>query len=135
MYYAFKLVSFLVFFLFNICDASTSNSGQANANDLLKQSMNWMDTLYDPSAGYMFNAVEGALSHETRSSSWYAAGLLARNEGDDKEQAARIIRNIIGGQNHNVSAQWQEHPHPFHLDPSDRLTGTATTKSTPNNQP
>lgn len=69
-----------------------------------------MDTLYDPSVGYMFNAVEGALIHETRSSSWYAAGLLARNEGDDKEQAARIIRNIISGQNHNVSAQWQENP-------------------------
>ena len=86
--------------------ATGSSNWHANANDLLTKSMNWMDTFYDPSAGYMFNVVEGALTHETRSSSWYAAGLLARNEGNDRIQAARIIRNIIGGQNHNASAQW-----------------------------
>ena len=89
-----------------VCDALAFQDSQANAEDLLRKSMSWMDTLYDPSAGYMFNAVEGALSHETRSSSWYAAGLLARNVGDDAEQAARIIHNIIGGQNHNSSDQW-----------------------------
>lgn len=95
-----------LFTLFNLSMAMVSYGWQANAKDLLTKSMDWMGTLYDPSAGYLYNSIEGALSHETRSSSWYAAGLLARNEGNDKEEAAKIIRNIVGGQNHNASAQW-----------------------------
>ena len=96
----------LLLSLINLSNAAISLDWQANAKDLLTKSMSWMDTLYDSNAGYLFNAVEGALTHETRSSSWYAAGLLARNESDDKEQAVKIIRNIIGGQNHNASVQW-----------------------------
>jgi hypothetical protein len=101
-----RLFTQLLVAFFFICNATAYHEWQSNAKDLLTKSMNWMDTLYDPPAGYMFNAVEGALTHETRSSSWYAAGLLARNDGDDKEQAAKIIRNIIGAQNHNASDQW-----------------------------
>ena len=33
-------------------------------------------------------------------------GLLSRNEGDDVEQAIRILRNVIGDQEKNVEAQW-----------------------------
>ena len=96
----------LLLSVLNVCNAAVCLDWKANANDLLAKSMNWMDTFYDPSAGYLFNAVEGALTHETRSSSWYAAGLLARNEGGDVEQAVKIIKNIIGAQNHNASVQW-----------------------------
>ncbi|KAK4508146.1 hypothetical protein PRZ48_001884 [Zasmidium cellare] len=67
--------------------------------------MAFMDRNYDPVAGYQFN-LNTALLHETRSSAWYAVGLLARNEKDDAEHAAKILTNIIGGQYHNTSEQW-----------------------------
>lgn len=75
------------------------------AQDLLDQSMDFMDRVYDPEAGYLFNLYY-ALQHETRSSSWYAAGLLARNTNDDVEQAVKIIGNIIEPQFKNASEQW-----------------------------
>ena len=76
------------------------------AQRLLKESMDWLDMYYDADAGYLYSLSAKALTHETRASSWYAAGLLARNEGDDAEQAARIVENIIVGQHKNQSAQW-----------------------------
>lgn len=75
------------------------------AHDLLTQSMKFMDHLYDPEAGYMY-AFNSALLHETRSSSWYAAGLLARNENDDVKQAIKILQNIIAPQFISASEQW-----------------------------
>jgi hypothetical protein len=79
---------------------------QQRAQGLLKESMDWLDMYYDADAGYLYSLSAAALTHETRASSWYAAGLLARNEGDDVEQAVKIVENIIVGQNKNQSAQW-----------------------------
>jgi hypothetical protein len=76
------------------------------ARQLLKESMDWMDMYYDADAGYLYSLSAAALTHETRASSWYAAGLLARNEGDDVEQAVKIVENIIEGQHKNRSTQW-----------------------------
>jgi len=76
------------------------------AKNLLKESMAWMDMFYDADMGYLYSLDAAALTHETRSSSWYAAGLLARNEGDDAEQAIKIVENIIVGQHKNVTDQW-----------------------------
>lgn len=79
---------------------------QKAAQNLLKESMAWMDMFYDADAGYLYSLDAAALTHETRASSWYAAGLLGRNEGDDAEQAVKIVENIIVGQHKNVSDQW-----------------------------
>ena len=68
--------------------------------------MNWMDMYYDAEAGYLYSLDAAALMHETRASAWYASGLLARNEGDDAEQAIKIIQNVIAGQHKNVTSQW-----------------------------
>jgi hypothetical protein len=76
------------------------------AQQLLKESMDWMDKYYDADAGYLYSLGAVALTHETRASSWYAAGLLARNKGDDVEQAVKIVENIIDGQHKNRSSQW-----------------------------
>jgi hypothetical protein len=76
------------------------------SRNLLQESMSWMDMYYDSDAGYLFSLSAKALTHETRASAWYASGLLARNEGDDMEQAAKIIRNVIDGQHKNISSQW-----------------------------
>lgn len=84
---------------------STNGTNDA-AKQLLLESMNWMDMYYDPEAGYLYDLDSKALIHDTRSSAWYAAGLLARNEGDDANQASIIVENIVAGQHKNVSSQW-----------------------------
>jgi hypothetical protein len=82
------------------------NDTETYAAGLLLESMDWMDMFYDSERGYLFSLNAAALTHETRASVWYAAGLLARNEADDVEQAVRIVKNVIGGQFKNESEQW-----------------------------
>jgi hypothetical protein len=82
------------------------NDTSSFAANLLQESMSWMDMFYDAEAGYLYSLSAAALTHETRASAWYASGLFARNEGDDVEQAVKIVRNVIDGQHKNVSSQW-----------------------------
>jgi hypothetical protein len=78
-----------------------------NAQSLFIESMEWMDGFYDPSAGYLFDESSAtALRHETRSSAWYAIGLLARNTGDDVKNALKIISNVIDMQYKDSKDQW-----------------------------
>lgn len=84
------------------------NGSEDFAANLLHESMNWLDRFYDNDKGYLFSLDAAALTHETRASVWYAAGLLARNEPDDVEQAVRIVKSVIGGQFKNESQQWYE---------------------------
>lgn len=78
-----------------------------NAQQLLDESMNWMDTFYDSSESYLYDlSATAALRHETRSSVWYALGLLARNDKDDVEQAEKIISNVISAQFKDPAEQW-----------------------------
>lgn len=76
--------------------------------DLFTESMNFLDKIYDPAAGYLyfFYYPLAAGKPETRSSVWYATGLLQRNIGDNVEQAIKIIRNIIGDQKKIPEEQW-----------------------------
>lgn len=87
--------------------AFTGNT-TAYIDDLFDQSMSFLDQIYDPNAGYLwyFYYPLAAGKHETRSTVWYAAGLLRRNEGDDVDNAVKIITSVIGDQQKNVSAQW-----------------------------
>lgn len=82
------------------------NDTETYAANLLQESMQWMDMYYDSDRAYLFSLDATALTHDTRSSVWYAAGLLARNQNDDAEQAARIVRNVVGAQFANESLQW-----------------------------
>ena len=81
-----------------------------NDQEMFDESMTFMDNVYDPAVGYLYDFYGGqgpaAGTHVTRSSIWYAAGLLQRNQGDDCEQAKRVIRNIIDGQHSNRSELW-----------------------------
>lgn len=79
-----------------------------HAQSIFDESMIIPDQVYDSEAGYLHNFYYplGALDHDCRSSVWYATGLLQRNRGCDAEDAIKIIRNVIGGQQKNVSAQW-----------------------------
>ena len=78
-----------------------------NTQGLFNESMEWMDDFYDSDYGYLYDvSAVSALRHETRSSAWYALGLLARNEGSDVKEALKIITNVISGQFKDPSKQW-----------------------------
>jgi hypothetical protein len=90
--------------------------------NLLQESMQWMDMYYDSDKGYLFSLDAAALTHETRASVWYAAGLLARNEADDVEEAVKIVKNVVGGQFKNETQQWYGD---YQLYPEEPTVGTA----------
>lgn len=77
-------------------------------DDLFDTSMRYLDQIYDPAAGYLWYTYYpfAAGKHETRSTVWYAAGLLRRNQGSDVDEAVKILTNVIGDQKKNVSDQW-----------------------------
>ncbi|KPM43742.1 hypothetical protein AK830_g2758 [Neonectria ditissima] len=78
-----------------------------NVQELFSESMEWMDRYYDSKLGYLYDLDrEDALRHNTRSSAWYALGLLSRNEDNDVDEAEKIIANVIGGQFTDKSKQW-----------------------------
>lgn len=70
--------------------------------------MSYLDQIYDPTAGYLWYTYYpfAAGKHETRSTVWYAAGLLRRNQGSDVDNAVRIINSVIADQKKNISDQW-----------------------------
>lgn len=80
----------------------------AHSQTLLDDSMGFLDTIYDAKAGYLdyFYYPQAAGRHETRSSVWYATGLLQRNRGGDAAEAAKIIRNVVAGQATDPKDQW-----------------------------
>lgn len=87
--------------------ASFTDSLDKNAKALLTESMNWMDIYYDSKAGYLYYFdTATALRHETRSSIWYAFGLLARNKEDDVSEAEKIITNVIQAQYKAPAHEW-----------------------------
>jgi Tfp pilus assembly protein PilE len=94
-----------------ICASQAScsyvGSLSTNAQGVLNESMSWMDGYYDRTAGYLYSLdAAAALRHDTRSSAWYAIGLLARNEGDDVSNAEQILTNIVYGQYKDPAEQW-----------------------------
>lgn len=85
----------------------TSQSLSSNAQSLLSESMEWMDTYYDAKAGYLYDfSAATSLTHETRSSVWYALGLLARNEKGDVVEAEKILQNVINAQYKDPADEW-----------------------------
>jgi len=93
--------------LVHTCTCSYVSKMPHNSQKLLLESMDWMDNSYDSDSGYLHSVLgNSALQHETRSSAWYAVGLLARNKKDDVANAEKIISNIIGGQFKDPADQW-----------------------------
>ena len=86
---------------------SCLESWSENSCHLFSESMDYMDRIYDPDAGYLSDPTGAtALRHNTRASVWYAVGLLARNQDGNVDQAMRIIRNVIDGQFKDPKDQW-----------------------------
>lgn len=87
---------------------TVSNTTTGYIDEIFGQSMSYLDQIWDPTAGYLWYTYYplAAGKHETRSTVWYAAGLLRRNEGSDVDNAVRIINSVIADQQKNISAQW-----------------------------
>lgn len=78
-----------------------------DAQGLFDESMEWMDRFYDREAGYLYDfSAAAALAHDTRSSVWYAFGLLARNARGDAAEADKIITNVVKAQYKDPAEQW-----------------------------
>ncbi|KAH7035151.1 uncharacterized protein B0I36DRAFT_88856 [Microdochium trichocladiopsis] len=89
------------------CHPGGGHHYSPNAQQLLDESMEWMDRYYDSEFGYLYDfGGASALRHETRSSVWYSLGLLARNGKGDAEEAEKILSLVVDAQYKNVSAQW-----------------------------
>ncbi|TLS30351.1 hypothetical protein PpBr36_03213 [Pyricularia pennisetigena] len=87
--------------------SSYAESLPKNAQSLFTEAMGWMDNYYDKNAGYLYDfSNAAALRYETRSSAWYAFGLLARNANDDVLEAEKVITNIIKGQYKDPKDEW-----------------------------
>ena len=90
----------------------------SEAQALFNESINWLDTYYDENIGYLYSlSGQTALHHDTRSSVWYAVGLLGRNQGSDVTNAAKIIGNVVSGQYKNPAEQWHDFPVTFNETP------------------
>ena len=103
------LKSFLlpIAFCSGTISASYVNSLSENAQTLFNESMVWMDSFNDREFGALYELdSSSALRHGTRASAWYALGLLARDEGQDVEDALRMIVNVIKGQFKDPKDNW-----------------------------
>ncbi|OJJ35768.1 hypothetical protein ASPWEDRAFT_51744 [Aspergillus wentii DTO 134E9] len=60
----------------------------------------------DRDPGFLMVLAATALRHVTRTSVWYAVGLLARNQNDDVDQALKIVQNVIDRQFTDPKDQW-----------------------------
>ena len=87
--------------------AAQNSNWTENVQELFGESMSWMDTYYDSKMGYLYDLDrESSLRHNSRSSVWYALGLLARDENSDSREADKIINNFIKGQFTDPEKQW-----------------------------
>jgi hypothetical protein len=100
-------IGFAIPTLTAFCSASYVSSLSRNAQQLLNESMTWMDIYYNDESGYLYNFGGGsALRGEIRNTVWYALGCLARNEGSDVARAERMISGVIQGQYAVEGDQW-----------------------------
>lgn len=85
--------------------------------------MSYLEYFWDPLAAYLHDeSAATTLRHETRTSAWFAIGLLARNQGHDVANAERVLKNIIHGQYKDPADQWYG---TYQQEPEEPLVGTA----------
>lgn len=72
-----------------------------HARSLAQAALTWTDRFWDPHAALL--AIESddhgmEIRHSVRNSIWYALGLLLRDQGDDRAQAAAAIAAVLDNQ-------------------------------------
>lgn len=80
-----------------------------HARSLAEESLRWIDQFWDPTMGLLALDSENqkGAKHTVRNSTWYALGLLLRNQGDDLERAVRTFHAVL-------DYQFDEPGTPFH---------------------
>ncbi|WP_263411223.1 hypothetical protein [Terriglobus tenax] len=89
----------------------TLSSLPQNTRDLFRDSMHWDEYFWDSSASLIrspyFEAHKPeAFRHMVRESSWYALGLLLRDQPGDRKRAAAVIDAVLQQQYTDPSARW-----------------------------
>ena len=88
-----------------------------NSREIFHTAMRWGDDFWDPQTRFLrspvsFNtsdpAVEGHAPNQfmVRESSWYALGLLLRNQPGDRDRAAAILRAVLQEQYNEPGKPW-----------------------------
>ncbi len=81
-----------------------------NARSLTLESIDWSSQYWDPSRALLAldsENLDGPIHHSVRNSSWYALGLLMRNQDGDLERAIRTFHAVL-------DYQFDEPGTPFH---------------------
>ena len=94
--------------LLGLAGAAAAADLNSGARGMLDKSMSWMDSYYDPNAGYLYDFEANDGTHETRHSVWYACGLLARNDDGDVDRAETIFQNVIKAQYKDPTKEWYD---------------------------
>lgn len=102
-----RSLSFAFVGLLGVTSAAAASFSSANVKDMFDSCMEYLDEKYDSDFHYMYNLeTENAMRHTTVESPWYALGLLMRNQGNDVDEAEKIIGKVIDGQFTDKSKQW-----------------------------
>ncbi|WP_263417215.1 hypothetical protein [Terriglobus albidus] len=85
-----------------------------NTGELFQESMHWNEYFYDPAVS-LVKSPSGGATHGTqgegrrymvRESSWYALGLLFRDQPGDRERAAKILDAVLKQQYTDPNVPW-----------------------------
>lgn len=84
-----------------------------DSREIFLTSMQWGDHYFDPQAGLCRSAGVPASStpragtyYVVRDSTWYAVGLLLRDQPGDRDRAAQILRTVLKAQYHEPGKVW-----------------------------
>ena len=103
-------------------NAKTLMHLSANARTLAADSLIWSDQFWDPEVNLLVLDPPDAEIQKpnVRNSSWYALGLLMRDDGDDRQRAIRTIDAVLdtqfyepGSPYHGTFPRWVGEPHPL----------------------
>lgn len=87
-------------------DAATLlDSLTASGRQSALSSLEWLDSIFDSSAGLIKFAGEGIAGHLVRESAWYAMGLLLRHRVTDRERAFYILTKVVDLQYRDIRTQ------------------------------
>lgn len=105
--------------------SASSNRYALHADSLVARSVGWMDAGWDESAGLWLSGPD-----DTRGTTWYALGLLMRDEAGDRARAGTAIETVLSYQINDPESPyhgtWPYHPEDESLDHNWReFIGTA----------
>jgi hypothetical protein len=83
------------------------DSLEPRPREMLLASLKYSDGFWDEQTGLLRSPAPGETGlHRTRESTWYALGLLIRNQPGDEQRALRIVENVLACQLEAPGQRW-----------------------------